>query len=113
MTELADRKCEACHGGTPKLDDAQIAELSKQLGDWVVADGHLRKTIKTKNFLRSLELANKIGEIAEAEGHHPDLLVRWGELGIDLWTHAINGLSEADFILAAKIDRLTSSSIHY
>lgn len=62
--------------------------------------------MKTKNFLESLALANKIGEVAEEQGHHPDLLVRWGELNIELWTHKIDGLSEADFILAAKIDRL-------
>lgn len=107
MHSLAEQKCEPCHGGTPKLDETKIAELQEQLQNWVVEDNQkLRKSVKTKNFVESLELANKIGEVAEAEGHHPDLLVRWGELGIELWTHAIGGLSEADFVMAAKIDRL-------
>lgn len=105
---LADKKCEPCHGGTPKLAADQIAHLSKELSDWKIeSDTKLHKSIKTKDFMSALDLANKIGAVAESEGHHPDLLVRWGELRIELWTHAINGLSEADFVLAAKIDRLT------
>jgi 4a-hydroxytetrahydrobiopterin dehydratase len=110
MSSLADRKCEACHGGTPKLDEQQIAALQEQLHDWAVEDNKLRKKIKTKDFVAALDMANKIGALAEEQGHHPDLLVRWGELGIELWTHAIDGLSEADFILAAKIDRALTSS---
>jgi 4a-hydroxytetrahydrobiopterin dehydratase len=107
MSSLADRRCEACHGGTPKLSSQQIEELQKQLDNWLVSEGDkkLEKSIKTKDFQQALEKANIIGRIAESEGHHPDLLVRWGELRILLWTHAIDGLSEADFILAAKIDR--------
>lgn len=79
-----------------------------ELQGWSVEadDKHLKKSIKTRDFLESLDLANKIGVVAEEQGHHPDLLVRWGELNIELWTHKIDGLSEADFILAAKIDRL-------
>lgn len=108
MSSLADRKCEPCHGGTPKLDHDQIEKMRGELRDWTVEnDQKLTKKIKTKNFVTSLDLANKIGAIAEEQGHHPDLLVRWGELGIELWTHAIGGLSEADFILAAKIDRVS------
>jgi 4a-hydroxytetrahydrobiopterin dehydratase len=111
MSSLADRKCEACHGGTPKLTPEQIQELQKQLNDWLVTESNkkLEKSIKTKDFQQALEKANIIGRIAESEGHHPDLLVRWGELRIELWTHAIDGLSEADFILAAKIDRALSA----
>jgi 4a-hydroxytetrahydrobiopterin dehydratase len=111
MSSLADRKCEACHGGTPKLSAQQIQELQKQLDNWLVSEvpDKLNKSVKTKDFKQALEYANVIGRIAESEGHHPDLLVRWGELRIELWTHAINGLSEADFILAAKIDRALSA----
>jgi 4a-hydroxytetrahydrobiopterin dehydratase len=78
-----------------------------ELHGWsVMNDHHLIKTIKTKNFKRALEFANKIGALAEEEGHHPDLLVRWGELKVELWTHKVDGLTEADFVLAAKIDLL-------
>lgn len=107
MQPLADQKCQACHSGTPKLSAEQIEDLQNQLDNWLVSEGRqkLQKSIKTKDFQKALEKANIIGRIAESEGHHPDLLVRWGELRIELWTHAIDGLSEADFILAAKIDR--------
>jgi 4a-hydroxytetrahydrobiopterin dehydratase len=104
---LADKKCVPCDGGTPKLTGAQIKSLSSELSDWQVDnDTKLQRKIKTKDFMASLNMANKIGEIAEEQGHHPDLTVRWGELGIELWTHAVDGLTESDFILAAKIDRL-------
>jgi 4a-hydroxytetrahydrobiopterin dehydratase len=93
----------------PPLTRDAFEPLLAQLSGWTVEakDKHLRKQVTTRNFLESLALANKIGEVAEEQGHHPDLLVRWGELMIELWTHKIDGLSEADFILAAKIDRLT------
>lgn len=111
MSSLADRKCEACHDGTPKLSASEVQDLQQQLDNWLVSEGNdkLQKSVKTKNFHQALEHANVIGRIAESEGHHPDLLVRWGELRIELWTHAIGGLSEADFILAAKIDRALST----
>ena len=106
MSTLADKTCEACHGGVPKLSKADYEPMLLQLKDWqVIDDHHLVKTVKTKNFQQALDIANKVGAIAEEQGHHPDLLVRWGELAITMWTHAIDGLSEADFILAAKIDR--------
>jgi 4a-hydroxytetrahydrobiopterin dehydratase len=105
---LADKKCEPCHGGVAVLSRQQIDPLLEQLKDWRVEkdDKLLLRTVKTKNFIESLDLANRIGAIAEEQGHHPDLLVRWGELRIELWTHAVNGLTEADFVLAAKIDRI-------
>jgi 4a-hydroxytetrahydrobiopterin dehydratase len=104
---LADKSCPACRGDMPRLSGAQIQPLVAELKGWIVIDdAKLQKSIKTPDFKGALELANAIGAVAEQENHHPDLLVRWGELRIDLWTHAINGLSEADFILAAKIDRV-------
>ena len=104
---LAEKKCEACFSAKHPLTRAQFEDMLAELQDWtVVDDHHLRKTVKTKNFKQALELANKIGLLAEEEGHHPDLLVRWGELRIELWTHKVDGLSEADFVLAAKIDRI-------
>ena len=103
---LSDKTCQPCHGAVPSLTREQIAPLLSQLNNWqVIDDKRLHKSIKTKDFLQSLKLANKIGDIAEDQQHHPDLLVRWGELAIDLFTHAVGGLTEADFILAAKIDK--------
>jgi 4a-hydroxytetrahydrobiopterin dehydratase len=79
----------------------------KQLDHWRVEDNKfLIKTFSFANFVQALELANKFGALAEKEGHHPDLLVRWGALEVKIWTHAVNGLTESDFILAAKMDKI-------
>lgn len=108
--QLWQRSCDACRTATEALTSSQYEELLAQVVKWTVIDHHhLSKSIKTKNFKVALDLANKVGELAEAEGHHPDLLVRWGELKIDLWTHKVNGLTEADFVLASKIDQLTTA----
>ena|SRR5579883_1200072 len=104
---LADKVCLPCQGNVPSLTPQQWKPLLAQLKDWQVnPNHHLVKSIKTKDFATALELTNKISAIAEEQQHHPDILLRWGELNIELWTHAIAGLTEADFILAAKIDRL-------
>jgi 4a-hydroxytetrahydrobiopterin dehydratase len=108
--ELAEKKCIPCHGGVPTLTDTESQYLLGKLEGWSIAnsDGvdRLVKNYKTSDFAGAMKLANAVANVAEAEGHHPDLLVSWGALKITLWTHAINGLSESDFILAAKIDRL-------
>lgn len=104
---LAEKKCDACISATSSLTRLEFEAMFAELNGWsIVEDHHLLKSIKTKNFKKALELANKIAALTEEEGHHPDLLVRWGELRIELWTHKVDGLTEADFILAAKIDRL-------
>lgn len=104
---LAEKKCDACISAKRPLTPSEFEPMFAELQGWsVVDDHHLLKSVKTKNFKQALKLANKIGELAEEEGHHPDLLVRWGELKIELWTHKVNGLTEADFVLAAKIDQL-------
>ena len=104
---LADKTCKTCTGGTKPINPAEYDSLLRQLSGWRIEENNrLRRDIRTKNFQQSLKLANTIGEVAERQGHHPDLTVCWGRLSIDLWTHAINGLSDNDFILAAKIDRL-------
>ncbi len=104
---LSEKKCQPCRGGVPPLTAEEIEPLFEELVDWELKDDNrLLKVYKFSDFKSALRLANKIGEIAEQEGHHPDLLVRWGELKIELWTHKINGLTESDFILAAKIDKL-------
>lgn len=113
-TPLAERHCVKCEPGTPPLSSHEVGQLLAEVHGWTVedADGHLRlaKTYKFKGFMHGVELVNKIAPIAEAEGHHPDLLLSYGSLTVHLWTHAAGGLTENDFILAAKIDaELTKS----
>jgi len=104
---LSEKSCVPCRGGVPPLTKEQFEPLFKELSGWQVQDdARLLKTYTFDDFKSSLDLANEIGAIAEQEGHHPDLLVRWGELKIELWTHKVGGLTESDFILAAKIDKL-------
>lgn len=107
MSTLSEKSCAPCRGGVPPLTAEEIEPLLEELKNWEVKDEkRLLKEYKFDDFNSALKLANKIGDIAEQEGHHPDLLVRWGELKIELWTHRIDGLTESDFILAAKIDKL-------
>ena len=103
---LANRSCVPCRGGTPPLTRAEIDPLLEQLDGWTVeADKKLVKSYRFKNFAQALAYVNRAGEIAEAEGHHPDLHLAWGHVGVEIWTHKIGGLTESDFILAAKLDR--------
>ncbi len=107
MKDLASRSCVPCHGGVPPLGTAEIAKLMGELEGWeVVGEHHLKKTYTFPNFQRALALVNRIGEVAEAEGHHPDLCFGWGRVEVTIYTHAIDGLTDSDFILAAKIDRI-------
>lgn len=108
MTELAKKKCVPCEGGVPPLTPEQVKEYQKQVhADWTVTDNKkMKRDFSFVNFKQTMDVANKIADLAEAEGHHPDLYISYGKLGVELWTHAINGLSENDFILAAKIDKL-------
>lgn len=108
MARLTEKKCNACMSATRPLTKSEFGPLLEELStQWTVVDEHrLRRVVKTKTFAKSLALANKLAEIAEQEKHHPDLLVRWGELIIEIWTHTANGLTEADFVLAAKFEEL-------
>ena len=111
MTDLANKKCVPCEGGVPSLDLSQIHKYQKKVDGWDVKPNEkkiyfLEKNFKFKNFLESQEFANKVGTISENEGHHPDILFGWGYAKIRITTHAIEGLSENDFILAAKIDKI-------
>lgn len=105
-TTLANRECVPCSGDTPPLGQERIDELLGQLDDhWAAEEGHhLTRTFKLKNFARALELTNRIGAIAEEQNHHPDIHLGWGKVRVEILTHAIDGLTESDFILAAKID---------
>jgi 4a-hydroxytetrahydrobiopterin dehydratase len=109
-TPLAERHCVACKPGTSPLPDAQVEVLLRRLSGWTVeeAGGHrqLTRRFKVKGFMPAVELVEKIAPIAEAEGHHPDLLVSYGSLTVKLWTHAAGGLTKNDFILAARIDQV-------
>ncbi len=105
--KLAEKKCAACEGDAPKIARDQANQMLKELNGWRIIDGgKLAKSFSFSNFAGAMDLANRIAGLAEQEGHHPDLLVRWGELQVTIWTHAVGGLTENDFILAAKIDRL-------
>jgi 4a-hydroxytetrahydrobiopterin dehydratase len=106
VSPLADRRCVPCKGGTPPLTPAQIAPLLAQVEGWTVdANKKLEKSYRFKNFVQAVEFVNAVTQVAEMEGHHPDLYVRWGEVRVYLWTHKIDGLTESDFFMAAKIDR--------
>jgi 4a-hydroxytetrahydrobiopterin dehydratase len=108
MSDLADRDCIPCKGGIPPLEGSAIAEFLEQLSDgWRAVDQHhLRKTYRFPNFRDALAFTNRVGELAEDQGHHPDIYLTWGKVRLEIWTHKIDGLHESDFILAAKTDRL-------
>lgn len=106
--ELSKKKCIPCEGGTPPLNAEKIADYISELYDkWEVVDNKkIKKEFKFKNFLEAIEFLNKIAKIAEQENHHPDIHIYYNRVLVELWTHEIGGLSENDFILAAKIDEL-------
>ncbi len=106
MNPLSQKHCVPCRGGVAPLKGEQLAKLQHELGgDWTIVDEHhLEKTYLFMNFKEALAFTNKVGDLAEKEGHHPDLFLSWGKVKIQLWTHKINGLTESDFILAAKCD---------
>jgi len=105
--KLAENKCIPCRGGVPPLSSDRANELLAELGDdWKLDnDGHLSRQYEFRNFVGALSFANQVGEIAEAENHHPDLYVAWGKCRVDIWTHKIDGLTESDFFFAAKVSR--------
>jgi 4a-hydroxytetrahydrobiopterin dehydratase len=108
MSDLASKECIPCRGGIPPLEGEDLAELAEALGgDWQVVDGHhLEKTYRFPDFQQALDFTNRIGALAEKVNHHPDICLGWGRVQVTLWTHKIDGLADADFIWAAKADRL-------
>ncbi len=108
MTELADKVCTPCRGGVPPLAGEELDRLAAELGGgWRVVDGHhLEKEYRFPDFRQALEFTNRVGELAEEVNHHPNIFLTWGRVRIELWTHKIDGLNEADFVWAAKADRL-------
>ena len=106
MSSLAERACVPCRGGVLPLSEAEIAPLLAQIDGWIVVERHhLEKTFRVKNFVLALDLVNRIGAVAEEQNHHPDLTLAWGRVGVHIWTHKISGLTESDFVFAAKCDR--------
>ena len=107
MSDLASKTCVPCRGGVPPLKGAELESLLKQVEGWKVAgEHHITKAFKFPDFRKALEFVNRVGELAEEQGHHPDIYLTWGKAEVTTWTHKIDGLTESDFILAAKIDRL-------
>jgi 4a-hydroxytetrahydrobiopterin dehydratase len=107
MSELASKTCVPCKGGVPPLKGEQLDALQRQVPEWeVVEEHHLRRHFRFKNFREALDFVNKVGELAEEQGHHPDIYLGWGRVEVLVWTHKINGLTESDFIFAAKVDTL-------
>lgn len=106
MSELASKHCVPCRGGVPPLAGEALRSLSEQLGGgWKVVDGHhLEKSYAFDDFSHALAFTNRVGAIAEAEGHHPDVHLAWGRVTLTIWTHKIDGLTESDFVLAARAD---------
>ncbi len=105
---LASKECVPCRGGVPPLAGAGLEALRTELGgDWRVVDGHrLEKEYRFKNFREALAFTNRVGELAEEQGHHPDVHLAWGKVRLTIWTHKIDGLTESDFVFAAKADAL-------
>ena len=113
MTELAAKTFVPCRGGVPPLEGRKLAEIHKQLPDWahwkVVNERHLTRNFSFPDFKQALAFVNRVGVLAEEQGHHPDILLSWGKAEITLWTHKVDGLTESDFIMAAKIDRVAGA----
>jgi 4a-hydroxytetrahydrobiopterin dehydratase len=108
MSGLAKRECVPCRGGVPPLAGEALKALERELGGgWQVVDGHhLEKEYRFRNFREALSFANRVGELAESVNHHPDLLVAWGRVKVTVFTHKVGGLTETDFVFAAKTDEL-------
>jgi 4a-hydroxytetrahydrobiopterin dehydratase len=106
MKELATKECLPCEEGAAALKGQELRKLTNELGhDWrVIQEHHLEKEYKFKDFREALDFTNRVGEIAEARNHHPDIYLAWGKVRVTIWTHKIDGLTESDFVLAAKIE---------
>lgn len=106
-SDLASKTCVPCRGGVPPLQGEELSNLQRQLPEWQVVNGHhLHRAYSFPDFKSALAFVNRVGGVAEEQGHHPDILLGWGKVEVTTWTHKIDGLTESDFILAAKIEAL-------
>lgn len=106
-SELAAKTCVPCRGGVPPLKGEALATMARKLPQWtVVGEHHLERTFKFPDFKSALAFVDKVGALAEEQNHHPDIALSWGKVGVTIFTHKIDGLTESDFVLAAKIERL-------
>lgn len=110
MSTLTNEKCTACRRDSPQVIEAEIQHLKPQIPDWALVEREtiqrLERVFRFKNFAEALSFTNRVGALAEAEGHHPAILTEWGQVTVTLWTHKIRGLHRNDFVMAAKIDSL-------
>ena len=107
MPRLCDLKCSPCRVGTTPLKGDQLDEFAREVPLWrVIDEHHLQREIKFRDFAEALEFVNRVGALAEEQGHHPDIFLAWGRVQIETWTHKIDGLTQSDFVLAARIDKL-------
>ena len=113
MPQLADEKCSACRRDSPQVTRSEIEELSPQVPEWAVVEREsiqrLERVFRFRNFKEALEFTNRVGALAEEEGHHPAILTEWGQVTVTLWTHKIRALHRNDFLIAAKIDSLSAA----
>ena len=113
MSDLSTQSCEACRTGAPKVSDGEFAELKPQIPEWSAINRDdiimLERAFKFKGYKKAVAFTNKVADLANAEGHHPEILLEWGKVTVTWWTHAINGLHKNDFICAAKTDALLNS----
>ena len=106
--ELTQKHCVPCEGGTPKLEGEALRRYAGALPDWSVEGDRLKRSFRFRAFVDAIDFVNRVAELSEREGHHPDFSVHYSRVDFEIWTHAIGGLSENDFVLAAKIDALMS-----
>ena len=107
MSDLASKTCVPCRGGEPPLKGDELHSYSHQLPNWhVIDERQITRAFTFPDFQKALDFVNRVGAVAEDQGHHPDILLTWGRVVITLWTHKVDGLTESDFIMAAKIDRV-------
>ena len=109
---LSDKTCVPCHGGIPALTTGEVSRIKTEVPFWsVIENHHLERTFRFPDFVAALAFVNRIGALAEEQGHHPDIMLAWGKVAVTIWTHAVNGLTESDFVLAAKIDKLHEAPV--
>ena len=111
MSDLAEKPCVPCEGDIPPLGKTEVEKFLAQLAGWSLNGKWITKEFSFKNFVVAMQFVNRVAEVAEGEGHHPDIHIHYNRVRFDIWTHAIGGLSENDFILAAKIDALSPNKI--